>query len=65
MVDVLVMEEEEGEAERKEVRVGLKAVRRRRREEVLLRRGVKDWKRFVRLGEEGIVVWLGLFFGLG
>lgn len=65
MVDVLVMEEEEGEAERKEVRVGLKAVRRRRREEVLLRRGVKDWKRFVRLGEEGMVVWLGLFFGLG
>jgi len=45
---------EEGEAERSELRVGLKAVLRRRRDPVVLRRGVKDWKRLVRLGE-GIV----------
>ena len=42
--------EEEGEVERME-RLGLKAVRRRRREVLEERRGVKDWKRFVRLGE--------------
>lgn len=42
---------EEGEAERSELRVGLKAVLRRRRDPVVLRRGVKDWKRLVRLGE--------------
>lgn len=58
-----VMEEEvrmeEGEAERMETpRVGLKAVLRRRREPVVLRRGVKDWKRLVRDGEEGILALL-------
>lgn len=41
---------EDGEAERWE-RTGLKAVLRRRREPVVLRRGVKDWKRLVRLGD--------------
>jgi type VI protein secretion system component VasF len=46
---------EEGEAERRELRVGLKAVLRRRREPEVLRSGVKDWKRLVRLGEEGMV----------
>lgn len=55
---------EEGEAERMEApRVGLKAVLRRRREPVVLRRGVKDWKRLVRDGEEGMLgglVWFGL-----
>lgn len=53
---------EEGEAERRELRVGLKAVLRRRREPEVLRRGVKDWKRLVRLGEEGMVavlIWCG------
>lgn len=49
--DVLM---DEGEAERGELRVGLRAVLRRRSEPVVLRRGVKDWKRLVRLGEEGI-----------
>jgi hypothetical protein len=53
MVDVVRMEL--GDAERREARLGLKAVRRRRREPLVLRRGVKDWKRLVRL-EEGIVV---------
>lgn len=42
--------EEEGETERAE-RTGEKAVLRRRREPVVERRGVKDWKRLVRLGE--------------
>jgi hypothetical protein len=46
---------DEGDAERSELRVGLKAVLRRRREPEVLRRGVKDWKRLVRLGEEGMV----------
>lgn len=50
-----VLDREEGEAERMERRVGLNAVRRRRREPEVLRRGVKDWKRFVRLGEEGML----------
>lgn len=50
---------EEGEAERMEApRVGLKAVLRRRREPEVLRRGVKDWKRLVRDGEEGILACL-------
>lgn len=53
MVDVVRMEL--GDAERREARLGLKAVRRRRSEPLVLRRGVKDWKRLVRL-EEGIVV---------
>jgi hypothetical protein len=48
---VLVVKMEEGDAERSELRVGLKAVLRRRREPDVLRRGVKDWKRLVRLGE--------------
>jgi hypothetical protein len=42
---------EDGDAERREFLLGEKAVLRRRREPVVLRRGVKDWKRFVRLGE--------------
>jgi hypothetical protein len=42
---------EDGDAERREFLVGEKAVLRRRREPVVLRRGVKDWNRFVRLGE--------------
>lgn len=55
--------DEEGEAERRD-RVGEKAVLRRRREWVPLRRGVKDWKRFWRTGETivtgggGGEVWL-------
>lgn len=53
VVDVVIMEE--GEAERIELRVGLKAVLRRRREPDVLRRGVKDWKRLVRV-DEGILV---------
>lgn len=48
---VLEVKTEEGDAERRELRVGLKAVLRRRREPDVLRRGVKDWKRLVRLGE--------------
>lgn len=71
MVEVVRMEE--GEAERREVRVarpvGESAVRRRRREPVVERSGVKDWKRLVRV-EDGIFggVWLevmvvGVFFG--
>jgi hypothetical protein len=52
---VLEVRMDEGEAERSELRVGLKAVLRRRREPDVLRRGVKDWKRLVRLGE-GIFV---------
>jgi len=48
---VLEVKMEEGDAERRELRVGLKAVLRRRREPDVLRRGVKDWKRLVRLGE--------------
>lgn len=51
IVEVVRMEEE-GEEERREERCGLRATRRRRREPVVLRRGVKDWKRFVR--EEGM-----------
>jgi hypothetical protein len=47
-----VMDEEE------EWRVGLNAVLRRRREPVVERRGVKDWKRFVRLGEGILAVGL-------
>jgi len=53
VVDVVMMEE--GDAERIELRVGLKAVLRRRREPDVLRRGVKDWKRLVRV-DEGILV---------
>lgn len=60
MVDVLLREE--GEAERREERGGLNAVRKRRREPVVVRRGVKDWKRFVRVGEEGMVA--GLMVGV-
>jgi hypothetical protein len=56
---VLVVKMDEGEAERRELRVGLKAVLRRRREPDVLRRGVKDWKRLVRLGE-GILVAVGV-----
>jgi hypothetical protein len=48
---VLEVVMEDGDAERREFLVGEKAVLRRRREPVVLRRGVKDWKRFVRLGE--------------
>jgi hypothetical protein len=47
--DVVVVEDE-GETLRWE-RLGLKAVRRRRSEVDEERRGVKDWKRLVRLGE--------------
>ena len=52
----VVLEEimDDGEAERIELRFGLNAVLRRRRDPDVLRRGVKDWKRLVRLGE-GIV----------
>jgi len=53
VVDVVMMEE--GDAERIELRVGLKAVLRRRSEPDVLRRGVKDWKRLVRV-DEGILV---------
>jgi hypothetical protein len=42
---------DDGDAERMEFRVGEKAVLRRWREPVVERRGVKDWKRFVRLGD--------------
>jgi hypothetical protein len=52
--DVVVVDEE-GEAERME-REGEKAVRRRRRDVLELRRGVKDWKRFGRLGEDILAV---------
>lgn len=37
-------------------RMGEKAVFKRWREPVVERRGVKDWKRLVRAGEEGIFV---------
>lgn len=50
--------EEEGEAERME-RTGENAVLRRRREWVELRRGVKDWKRFWRVGETILIEELG------
>jgi hypothetical protein len=55
-----VLEEmmDDGEAERIELRVGLKAVLRRRRDPDVLRRGVKDWKRLVRLGEGILAVEL-------
>jgi len=49
---------DDGEAERIELRVGLKAVLRRRRDPDVLRRGVKDWKRLVRLGEGILAVEL-------
>ena len=48
VADVLI---DQGEADRIELRVGEKAVLRRRREPVVLRRGVKDWKRLVRPGD--------------
>jgi hypothetical protein len=52
VVDVVVVLEGEMERWLVVVREGLKAVFRRRREPVVLfRRGVKDWKRLVRLGE--------------
>lgn len=58
---VLVLVAEEGDAERRALRVGLKAVRSRRREPVVLRRGVKDWKRFGRLGED-IMACVSVFY---
>lgn len=63
VVEVVMMEE--GEAERREGLVGLKAVRRRRREPVVERRGVKDWKRFVREGEGILMAGLLIEFGGG
>jgi len=60
---VLEVKMEEGDAERRELRVGLKAVLRRRREPDVLRRGVKDWKRLVRLGEGILTVGLVLRSG--
>ena len=56
VVEVLMLEL--GEVERWE-RTGEKAVFRRRRDPVVERRGVKDWKRLVRLGDS-ILVSLGL-----
>jgi hypothetical protein len=59
VVDVVVVLEGETERWLVVVREGLKAVLRRRREPVVLfRSGVKDWKRFVRLGEGIFVVRL-------
>jgi hypothetical protein len=51
---------EEDETERID-RLGLKAVRRRRREvdAEVVRSGVKDWKRFWRVGED-MVIELGI-----
>lgn len=46
-----VVESEEVEERERMERVGEKAVRRRWREVVVVRRGVKDWKRFVRVVE--------------
>ena len=54
---------DDGEAERIELRFGLKAVLRRRRDPDVLRRGVKDWKRLVRLGEGILAVGLVLRSG--
>ena len=54
---------DDGEAERIELRFGLKAVLRRRRDPDVLRRGVKDWKRLVRLGEGILTVGLVLRSG--
>jgi hypothetical protein len=48
VVEVVMLD---GDAERMEFLVGEKAVLRRRREPVVERRGVKDWKRFVRPGD--------------
>jgi hypothetical protein len=61
----VVLEEmmDDGEAERIELRFGLKAVLRRRRDPDVLRRGVKDWKRLVRLGEGILTVGLVLRSG--
>lgn len=62
MVHVLValaLEVDEEDRERL-LRVGEKAVLRRRREALELRRGVKDWKRLVReeIGEGMMAVWV-------
>lgn len=61
----VVLEEvmDDGEAERIELRFGLNAVLSRRRDPDVLRRGVKDWKRLVRLGEGILAVGLVLRSG--